>query len=338
MAVITSQTSYDEPIGTGTNREDLADFMWDISPFDTPGITAMGRSSASAATHDHPIKQIRGAASDNFHIEGSSQDIGKRPPRVRMSNVIQSYKDWVSVSHRQEVVDKAGMSSEVAVQKADALKAIKTDVETTIFATHQAKAVGDDTANPAKMASFSSYCGVFADENDAIPAKRLRGQSIDTPSDNVANIPEGDGSDAYVSGGTARALDQDLITANSAALWEQVTGNPNILLLCSATHRGTVSTFTNFNTRRVDTDDRQLTTSIDVLDGDFHTITVAPSRFIWTDAVLLFDPEYAALADLISVESYQLGKLGDVYQEEIHWETCLEMCHPRGHRLITELT
>ena len=47
-----AHSAYSEEIATGGNREDLTDIMWDISPTETPGITALGKTKATAISHD----------------------------------------------------------------------------------------------------------------------------------------------------------------------------------------------------------------------------------------------------------------------------------------------
>ena len=48
-----AHSSYDEPIGTGGNREDLSDILFDLSPTETPALTAMKKNNASKAWQLH---------------------------------------------------------------------------------------------------------------------------------------------------------------------------------------------------------------------------------------------------------------------------------------------
>ena len=46
-----AHSSYDEPIATGGNREDLSDVLFDVSPTETPMVTAMKKGRATATLH-----------------------------------------------------------------------------------------------------------------------------------------------------------------------------------------------------------------------------------------------------------------------------------------------
>jgi len=62
-----AHSSYDEPIGTGGNREDLSDILFDVSPTETPFITAIGKNKATATSHDWLTDELE-APADNAHI------------------------------------------------------------------------------------------------------------------------------------------------------------------------------------------------------------------------------------------------------------------------------
>ena len=138
--------------------------------------------------------------------------------------------------------------------------------------------------------------------------------------------------------GTPRILTEDILKAGLAALWNQSGGNENILAICGSFNRGIISTFTASSTRYVTTDDRKLVASIDVYDGDFHTVTVTPDRFSAADSLFLIDSEYISIADLRSASTKDLAVNGDSTRKEVVWETTLETCNPLAHVQIAGLT
>ena len=80
------------------------------------------------------------------------------------------------------------------------------------------------------------------------------------------------------------------------------------------------STFNAASTRYVTTDDKKLVASIDVYDGDFHTVTVTPDRYSLPENIFLLDPEYAKLSELRAASTKDLAVTGDSMRKEIVWE------------------
>ena len=323
VQAVGAHSSYDEPIATGGNREDLSDVLFDVSPTETPGITAIKKNKATGTAHDW----LTDALEDpdiNAHIEGDDAAPIDAAPRVRLSNYTQIFKKHAVVTGTQEKVLKGGgIKSEMAYQVARRMKAIKRDCEAAIFGSttgpSTAKAPGDDLT-PREMGSFITY---------------MEGTSYQGGVGFVA--PAGNGVDTGTNG-TLRPFDEAILTAALAQLWEQSGGNENIIGLCNKTQRGAFSTFDGSSTRYVTTDDRKLVASIDVYDGDFHTVTVSPDRFSSSNTFLLLDPEYASLADLRPLFTKDLAVLGDSTRKELVWETTLEVCNPLAHLLIDDLS
>ncbi|RLA60756.1 MAG: hypothetical protein DRQ89_12320 [Epsilonproteobacteria bacterium] len=318
VQAVGAHSSYDEPIATGGNREDLSDVLFDVSPTETPGITAIKKGKATATAHDWLTDELEDPG-NNAHIEGDDAAPVDAAPRVRLSNYCQIFKKHAVVTGTQEKVLKGGgIKSEMAYQVARRMKAIKRDAETAVFGGISSKVAGDD-ATPRKLGCFRSY---------------MAGTSFNHSGDGVP--PTGNGIDLG-GDGTDRDFTESVMKDALAQLWDQSGGNENVLALMGKNHRGWFSAFDSSNTRYVTTDDRKLVASIDVYDGDFHTVTAAPDRFTDTDSVLLLDSEYASLNDLRPLFTKDLAVLGDSTRKELVWETTLEVCNPLAHVMIAAL-
>lgn len=313
-----AHSSYDEPIATGGNREDLSDILYDISPTETPFMSAIGRTTATATNHEWLTDELE-APADNAHVEGDDANPVDAAPRKRLGNYTQIFKKHAVVTGTQEKVLKGGgIKSEMAYQVARRLKAMKRDAERALVGTANAKVAGNDTT-AREMGSFVTY---------------LSGTSYAAGATGTA--PAGNGADTGTAG-TARDLTEDILKDALEQLWEQSGGNDNVLAICGSHVRGVISTFTASSTRNVTTDDRKLVASIDVYDGDFHTVTVTPDRFSDPKALFVVDPEYVKMADLRGVSSKDLAVTGDSMRKEIVWETTLEVCNPKAHIAIMAL-
>jgi len=317
VQAVGAHSSYDEPIATGGNREDLSDVLFDVSPTETPGVTAIKKNKATGTAHDWLTDALEDPG-NNAHVEGDDAAPTDAAPRARLSNYTQIFKKHAVVTGTQEKVLKGGgIKSEMAYQVARRMKAIKRDVEVAVFGGDSSKVAGDDTT-PRKLGCFRSYmAGTSFSSLDGVSPT---GNGIDLGGD-----------------GTDRDFGEATLTTALSQLWDQSGGNENVLALMGKNMRGWFSAFDSSNTRYVTTDDRKLVASIDVYDGDFHTVTAAPDRFTDPDAVLLLDPEYAALSDLRPLFTKDLAVLGDSTRKELVWETTLEVCNPLAHVLIAAL-
>jgi len=314
-----AHSSYDEPIATGGNREDLSDMLWDVSPTETPFITAIGKGKATGTAHDWLTDVLEDPA-ENAAIEGDDAAGTEAASRTRLSNYTQILtKDAVVTGTQEKVLKGGGIKSEMAYQVARRMKAIKRDAEQAMVGTAHEKIAGSDVL-ARQMGSFITY---------------LSGDSWQGAADGVA--PTGNGVDLPTVG-TPRALDESLLTAALAQLWTQSGGNENILGITGAFNRGIVSSFTASSTRYVTTDDKKLVASIDVYDGDFHTVTMTPDRFTDPGTMFLVDPEYAKVADLRPLFTKDLAETGDASKKQLVWETTLEVCNPLAHIALTSLT
>jgi len=314
-----AHSSYDEPIATGGNREDLSFILWDVSPTETPGITNGKKMKSTATSHDWLTDVLEDPA-DNAHVEGDDASPADAAARSRLSNYTQIFKKHAVVTGTQEKVLKGGgIKSEMAYQVARRMKAMKRDCERAVFGVSNAKVAGDDTT-AREMGSFVTY---------------MTDTSWDS-ADAGGTPPTGNGVDTGTAG-VATALDEDILKGGLGELWVNSGGNENILALCGKHVRGVISTFTASSTRYVTTDDKKLVASIDVYDGDFHTVTVTPDRFSEANKLFLLDTEYYGLADLRPASSKDLAINGDSLRKEIVWETTLEVCNPDAHFVIDGL-
>jgi hypothetical protein len=314
-----AHSSYDEAIGTGGNREDLSDVLFDVSPTETPGLTAMKKMKATATSHDWLTDVLEDAA-DNANIEGDDATPVSPASRQRLSNFTQIFKKHAVVTGTQETVLKGGgIKSEMAYQVARRMKAMKRDCERAIFGVANPKVAGSDTV-AREMGSLQTY----------MTSNTYAGGA-------TATAPTGNGATAGT-GGTNRAFTEAILKTGLEALWNNSGGNENILALTGSKQRGIISTFTSSSTRYVTTDDKKLVASIDVYDGDFHTVTVTPDRYSLPGSVFLIDPEFIALSDLRPMSSKDLAVNGDSKRKEIIWETTLEVCNPLAHYQIAGLS
>lgn len=302
------------------NREDLSDMIYDVSPDETPVLSAIGKTSADNRIHSYQTDALTSPSATNAHIEGDDASPTAPAATTLLNNYTQILKKHAVITGtQQDGMNPAGREDEMDYQVARRLREIKTDVESSMIggaAIGNPKVLGNDTT-AREMASIYTYMT----SNVSVGA--------------TGAVATGDGSDAMTPG-TDRDLTEALLTTVLSSGFTN-GANPTMLVV-SPTNKGVVSGFGGpaAATRYVTTDEKKLTASIDVYVGDFHTLKVVPSRHIIGDNVLCLDPEYLKIADMRAVHSYDLAKTGDSYRKEIVWETTLEVCNEAAHCLVAD--
>jgi len=298
------------------NREDLSDMIYNISPTDTPFLSAIKKSKAKATNHEWQTDALAAASATNAHAEGLDAAPTDPAATTRLGNQTQILKKFAVVSGTQEAVDKAGRKSEMAFQVAKRMKEIKLDLE--------ASMIGGAAVGNAKVAGSSGT----AREMGSVYTYLTSNAGLGTN----GVVSAGTGAD-LLTAGTDRDLTAAILDAVMTTTYTN-GGNPNTLYV-SPTNKTVVGDFTAGGaTRYVTTDESKLNTGIDVYVGDFHTLKICPSRQIVGDNVLAIDHDYMAFAELRGITSKNLAVTGDSMRKEIVWEGTLEVCNEAAHGLI----
>jgi hypothetical protein len=297
-------------VGKG-NREDLVNTVYDISPTDTPILTALSRGTAKAVLHEWTTHALTAAAA-NEKIEGDDAAIDAAVPKTRLNNRTAITSKVAGVTGTQQEVDKVGMQDAMAEEIGYKMAECKRDMEVMLTA-NTAKVAGDDTT-ARKTAGFPTWL------LNAVA---------------VGANPTGDGSNTATNG-TQRIFIEDHLLQASQLAYED-GGNPTLLSL-SAYNKRIASTFSGNQNRNMDAKDKKLVNSISVYEDDFSTLKVVANRQATTRNALGLDLEYAKVAYLRSWDTWSLAKTGDSERKQVLCELALEVCNPNAHFIIRDLT
>jgi hypothetical protein len=310
MATFTAHTAIGQ-------REDLTDIIYDISPTETPFMSSIGKTKATAVYHEWQTDSLAAATTANAAIEGADASSATLSPTVRLGNYSQIIQKTVQVSGTLDTVNKAGRKSEKAYQLAKASAELKRDLET-ILLSNQGRSAGSSTI-ARKMGSLLSW--------------------IKTNSDKAS-----DGADPATIGvstrtdGTQRTFTEALLKTVVAEVFSS-GGSPKILMV-GAAGKQKVSSFAGIAAQRYMAPSNTPTTIIgaaDVYMSDFGTMSVVPNRFMRSRDALVLDPEYAALAYLRPFQTNDLAKTGDSENTQILAEVTLEVKNEAAHGIIADL-
>ena len=310
MATFTAHTAIGQ-------REDLTDIIYDISPTETPFMSSIGKTKATAVYHEWQTDSLAAATTANAAVEGADATSATLSPTVRLGNYTQIIQKTVQVSGTLDAVNKAGRKSEKAYQLAKASAELKRDLETILLA-NQGRSAGSSTI-ARQMGSLLSW--------------------IKTNSDKAS-----DGADPATIGvstrtdGTQRTFTEALLRTVVAEVY-QSGGSPKILMV-GASGKQKVSTFAGIAAQRYMAPSNTPTTIIgaaDVYMSDFGTMSVVPNRFMRVREALVLDPEYAALAYLRPFQTNELAKTGDSENTQLLAEVTLEVKNEAAHGIIADL-
>lgn len=298
-------------VGKG-NREDLVNTVYDISPTDTPILTALPRTKASAVLHEWTTHALTAAAA-NEKVEGDDATIDAAVAKTRLNNRCAISNKVPGVTKTQQAVDKVGMQDAMAEEVGYKLAEIKRDMEVMIHA-NTAKVAGNDTT-ARKTAGIPTW---LKDNYSAVGAN-----------------PTGDGSDTATDG-TQRALTEDMVLSVSQSCYTN-GGKPTILNV-GAFNKRVVSTFPGNQTRQVNATDQRLVNSIDFYEDDFNKLKVVPNRFSLSRNATMIDTEYMKIAYLRAFDTWDLATTGSSIRKQIETEWALEVCNPSAHGIIRDIT
>ena len=142
-------------------REDLTDIIYDISPTETPFMSSIGKTKATAVYHEWQTDSLAAATTANAAVEGADATSATLAPTVRLGNYCQIIQKTVQVSGTLDAVNKAGRKSEKAYQLAKASAELKRDLETILLA-NQGRSAGTSTT-ARKLGSVLSWIKTNSD-------------------------------------------------------------------------------------------------------------------------------------------------------------------------------
>ena len=304
-------------------REDLSDVIYNISPTDTPIMSSIGKTKATAVNHEWQTDSLAAATTANALVEGADATSATLSPTTRYGNLTQIVGKTVQVSGTLDAVDKAGRKSEKAYQLAKGSAEIKRDIETIITA-NQAKVAGDGSSTARKMSSLLSF----------IKTNTSVGAGTTTAGADPTTI----GVSARVDADTTRTFTETMLKEVVREVFT-AGGTPSVLFVSPALKQ-TVSGFTGLAAQRYQapvSGQATILAGADIYQSDFGQISIVPNRFMRTRDALLLDPEYAALAYLRPFQTNDLAKAGDSEKTQILAELTLEVKNEAAHGGVFDL-
>lgn len=301
-----------------TNREDLADAIYNISPVDTPFMSAVPRSKATAVLHEWSTDAIDTTNTANARLEGDALSRASSTSPSRLQNYCQISSRDATVTGTERAVNPAGIDDMMAYQMSKKSLALRKDMESILLG--NTGQVAGTTTTARKLRSFNAW----------ISGNGSRG----------TNGADSTAATAAATDGTAG----DIRTLTEAMLKDGIKdafddgGEPSIVLVGSF-NKQIVSGFAGRSTSnwRTDVSNKVILGAASVYESDFGDFKIMPNRTQRGRDVWGVDTSKTSVAFLRAFEPQEIGRVGDAVTRDIISEYTLEQRHPDAHFLVADL-
>ncbi len=314
-------------------REDLSNTIYNIAPTETPVVSSIGKTKATATLHEWQTDTL-GAAANTALVEGADAAAFTAVPTVRATNRTQILGKTVNVTGTLDSVDKAGRKTETAYQLAKAGQELKRDIEFAILGNVAPVTSVGSTA--PKMASIQTWI-------------RTNWTTVGTGSPAAPASPPGSAARTATSTSTTAAFTEVALKAAMKSAFN-AGGSPTMLVV-PPNQKVKVSAFSGIAANRVSTPNAGTTTkaaaivgAADVYLSDFGMLSVIPERFMTSDyssnngeQALILDPTMLSLATLRPFQSTLLAKTGDAEKHQMLTELTLQVSNEAAHAIVADL-
>ena len=295
-----------------SDREQLSDVIYNISPQATPFMSAIGKNSIKNVVFDWQTETLP-TASGAGQLEGFELSRAAATATSRVSNVAMISSRDATVTGSQQASDPAGKKSEMAHQLAIMAKALKRDMETALCQ-KGAKTTGNATTARV-TGGFESW----------ITSNVSRGTN-----------GAGNGGGAAPTDGTQRALTEALLKTVLQSCFSN-GGEPS-MAICGPVNKQVISGFTGRSSARQMVDANTVEASVSIYASDFGELKIVPSNFSRERSLLLVDPDYAKVSYLRDFKTVDISTVGDAETKMILCEYGLEMSNEAAHGIVADLT
>ena len=353
-----------------SQREDLANFISMITRDETPFLSSVGKTKATAIFHEWQTDElaapgnsrigegqdflIPGATVANQGVDGGTASAANNPGadfnvtgpfRSRLGNYTQINGKTIAVSGTRRAVDQAGVADEYAYQLKKRGTEMRRDLESDIVNTgNTSGAFGTPGSGSSRqMGGYQAWVNYDATV-----------QYAGTPGSTVSDAAAGLGTTApTLSANASRgALSLSDIDQVMQDIYEEGGKATKIMLSPKLRRDFSDLMVTDSGVRRNIDMDGKLRQSVDIYMSDFGDLMVMPNYIMglttpgatadaagdWADAAaLIYDPMWFSVATLRPMQEVDVGQRGDSTVGMLVEECTLEVKNPLGSGAIYNL-
>lgn len=305
-------------------RESLADIIYNVSPEETPIVSAVGRGKARATFEEWQTDSLGSANAANAVVEGADATYAAPTATLRLGNYTQiSVKDFM-ISTTMESVDKAARKSEIAYQTIKQGKELRTDIEAAVG--QNSAAVGGNASTARRSAGLETF---------AWAVNSLGASGVTTV------VTAGAPTTAPVDG-TARTFTETLFKSVISSGFN--LGARYKMAFMPIGQKQVFSGFAGLSSTRLSVNQGRkgqgvVVGAADIYISDVGDITVIPTPHMRSRTALLMDPEFVEVRYLDPIqENKGLAKTGLAEKKQLYAEWTLCVKNPRGIAKVADLS
>lgn len=296
-----------------TNREDLVDTVYRISPADTPFVSAVPRTKATSVLHEWSLDTLDSVNTSNAALEGDTLSRSTSTAPARKNNYCQISQRDATVTGTERAVNPAGIKDMMAFQIAKKSLVLRKDIEAIVLGNQ-----GQNAGNTTTARTLRSMNAWYA-------SNALRnGAGADST---AATAAATDGT-----AGDLRTFTETLLKTAIANCYTN-GGEPDLILV-GPTNKQLFSAFTGRSNTRVAINENTVQAAATMYASDFGDLKVVPSRTQRSRDVFVIDTSKIAVSYLRAFEPQDLGRVGDADTRNLIVEYTLENRAPLAHSAV----
>jgi len=293
--------------------EDIVDDVYIIDPVDNP-ICSMARTIQATGKNHEWSEDDLAALKKNANVEGAAAGADTSTAMTELNNYCQIFSEVAEITGTLEVVDKYARDSEMSYQLEKRYMEMARDEESAV--------VGDagGTGRQTAVAGNASTAREMASLHAQLDASVIKYATVDGLIGGVAIT-------------TIAELETILLEAHLATY--NAGGNPGY----AVTDPESAAYFAGFalsSGRNRDVMETTLVNVIDLYQSTYGRLDVVLNRSQnQTDqAIVLYDPNYAATPVLRPTHDYAIAKAGDSDKRQVIRESTFAVLNTRAHAVV----
>jgi hypothetical protein len=330
-----SNTYDPSPSANVSNREDLSDILTILAPEETPVLSSLAKTRASAVQYEWTVDKLAAVSTAGISegVDVTSYD-DEFTDRVRLGNYTQKFRRAYQVSDLQEAVDSVG-PAKFAQAESKALRELKRDIEATLLSDNEQSVEDGSGSNPYKLRGLGKWIQNGAQALNPVP------EPYRTPADSVYDIS--------TSGAFTETAMNNIITS----IYRVSGAMDGLTLVADTALRRIISDFarldpdgdgagTSIRNVNYNGESASIKLSVELYQSDHGIVSIvnmnpdcSPDTTNKNRGYFL-NPEYASIAELIPVGSTVLPNMGGGERGYVDCALTLAVHHPGAHGKVEQ--
>ena len=330
-----SNTYEASPSANVSNREDLSDILTILAPEETPVLSSLAKTRATAVQYEWTVDKLAAVStagiSEGVDVSTYSDEF---TDRVRLGNYTQKFRRAYQVSDLQEAVDSVG-PARFAQAESKALRELKRDIEATLLSDNEQDVEDGSGSNPYKLRGLGKWIQNGAQATNPVP------EAYRTPADSVYDIS--------TSGAFTETAMNNIITS----IYRVSGAMDGLTLVADTALRRIISDFarldpdgdgagTSIRNVNYNGESASIKLSVELYQSDHGIVSIvnmnpdcSPDTTNKNRGYFL-NPEYASIAELIPVGSTVLPNMGGGDRGYVDCALTLAVHHPGAHGKVEQ--